>query len=151
MANSKISPAVGQVRCLDHLNLTVKSLDAALSFYRELFGFVLVETGAPDPHPWAIIRSGDAMLCLYEHPELREAPHYPTPPNEHGVRHFGLRVENGPAFCELVREKGVELAYGGPVRWLHSTSYYLSDPSGHQIEVVSWDEETIVFDERPSD
>jgi len=146
MTNTTASPAIGKVRWLDHLNLTVKNLDAALVFYRELFGFELVEKGPPNPEPWAIVRAGEAMLCLYEHPELPEAPHFPAAPNQQGVSHFGLRVENGPAFHALLDGLGIELRDGGPVRWPHSTSYSLSDPSGHQIEVVAWDDESVRFD-----
>ncbi len=86
------------------------------------------------------------MLCLYEHASVPEGPHYPELPNEQGLRHFALRIENGPAFYQLLKERGVPLAYGGPVRWPHSTSYYISDPSGHQIEVVAWDDDEIRFE-----
>lgn len=134
------------VQQLDHLNLTVKNLQESLGFYRELFAFEVAQVGEDEPYPWRIIKSGDAMLCLYEHPELPEGPHYPTPPTQQEMRHFALRIADGPSFFRLVKQLGVELAYGGPVRWPHSTSYYLSDPSGYQIEVVAWDEDTIRFD-----
>lgn len=129
--------------------MTVRSLDASLDFYRTLFGFELVETGPPDPAPWAIIKSGEAMLCLYEHPQIPEGPHYPEPPTQLGLRHFALRIQNGPAFHELLKSRNIPLAYGGPVRWPHSTSYYISDPSGHQIEVVHWNDDTIRFPPLP--
>ncbi len=144
--SSSPRPRRAQVRQLDHLNLTVRDLQQSVEFYRQLFGFELVETGAPDPVPWAIIRSGEAMLCLYEHAHVPSGPHYPDVPREQGLRHFALRITNGLEFCALLVQRGVPLAYGGPVRWPHSTSYYISDPTGHQIEVVQWDADSIRFD-----
>lgn len=146
MESQNDEAAVAQVRHLDHLNLTVKDLESSLCFYRELFGFEMVESGPPDPVPWAILKSGEAMLCLYEHSLVPEGPHYPEAPTQQGLRHFALRIGNGPAFYQLLLERKVELAYGGPVRWPHSTSYYISDPSGHAIEVVAWDEDRVVFE-----
>jgi catechol 2,3-dioxygenase-like lactoylglutathione lyase family enzyme len=142
----KKEPQVGHVRHLDHLNMTVKDLRVSLRFYEELFGFETVERGALDPVPWAIIRSGEAMLCLYEFADVEEGPHYPAPPREQGVRHFALRIENGPEFYELLKARSIKVLYDGPVRWPHSTSYYIQDPSGHQIEVVDWDEGEIQFE-----
>lgn len=146
MENHVIHPQVARVRHLDHLNMTVKSLAESLDFYREILGFEIAETGPPDPYPWAIVRSGEAMLCLYEHEHVPEGPRYPEPPREQGLRHFALRIVNGPAFYELLKERRIPIIYGGPVRWPHSTSYYIADPSGHQIEVVVWDDDEIRFE-----
>jgi catechol 2,3-dioxygenase-like lactoylglutathione lyase family enzyme len=143
--NTRKSPVT--VRHIDHLNMTVRDLRASLEFYRTLFGFEVVERGQPVGEPsWAIVRSGDAMLCLYEHPKVPLGPKYPERPRLQDVRHFALRIVDGTAFVALLAELGIEMAYGGPVRWPHSTSYYISDPTGHQIEVVLWDDDQIRFD-----
>ncbi|MDD9946361.1 MAG: VOC family protein [Myxococcales bacterium] len=145
-AHSVVAPAVAKVRHLDHINMTVRDLEASLQFYRDLFGFEKVESGELPSGPWAIVRSGDAMLCLYEHANVPEGPRYPAAPAEQGVRHFGLRIHNGPAFHALLEQKGVPLMYGGPVEWPHSIAYYVADPTGHQIEVVCWHNDTIAFE-----
>jgi catechol 2,3-dioxygenase-like lactoylglutathione lyase family enzyme len=131
---------------IDHLNLTVRSIDESIAFYARLFGFVAVERGEPDPYPWTVLRSGNALLCIYEHPNLETGPKYPEPPLTQDVRHFAFRIKDGDAFARLAAHHGVPLAYGGPVRWPHSTSYYIADPTGHQIEVVAWDDDAITFD-----
>ena len=139
---------VAQVRHLDHLNLTVKNLQASLDFYRALFGFEVVERDVrPDGVPWAIVRTEAAMLCLYEFPDLDVGPSYPAPPDRLTMAHFALRITNGPAFYELLKRREIPLLFDGPVEWPHSTSYYIADPSGHQIEVVQWNQDTIAFDE----
>jgi lactoylglutathione lyase len=135
-----------EVQQIDHLNMTVKNLVESVRFYREFFGFEVVEEGGPqDPYPWVIIRSKSAMLCLYEHPGLRTSRRFPTPPVVQEVRHFAFRILDGPAFEALCQEKGVEFLFGGPVRWPHSTSYYIEDPTGHQLEIVAWDGDEIRF------
>ena len=131
---------------LDHLNMTVGSLAESLEFYRTLFGFEVVEEhDGSDPYPWAIVRSGSAMLCLYEHSALRTSPRFPDNPEVQEVRHFALRIREGKRFERLCEKRGIPLVFGGPVRWPHSTSYYILDPTGHQIEVVAWDDDVIRF------
>src|SRR5262245_32287444 len=103
------------VKHLDHLNLTVRDLAASEDWYGRVFGFRRVEHGVYDGRPWAILQSGDALLCLYEHPD-RGTPD----PDEHGHHapaHFGLRVDDRAAWESTVRREGVEVLYGGEVRW----------------------------------
>jgi catechol 2,3-dioxygenase len=140
-------PRVAAVRQVDHLNLTVRNLEQSLTFYRELFGFRVVERGRRDDDvPWAIARSGEAMLCLYEFPELPTGPSFPERPVQQGMSHFALRISNGPDFLALLGQRGIPLLFDGPVQWPHSTSLYIVDPTGHHVEVVCWNDDTIAFD-----
>jgi lactoylglutathione lyase len=135
-----------QVQQIDHLNMTVRNLKESVVFYKNLFGFEVVEEGgSEDTYPWAILRSKSAMLCLYEHEHVETSRRFPHPPVVQEVRHFAFRVLDGPGFESLCRESGIELIFGGPVRWPRSTSYYIADPTGHQIEVVAWDDDEIRF------
>ncbi len=148
---SETPAARARVRHLDHINLTVRDLERSLIFYRDLFGFEVEEQGTrEDGVPWAIVRSAAAMLCLYELPDLPSGPAYPERPVQQGMSHFALRIENGHAFARLLTDRRVPLLFGGPIRWPHSTSYYLADPTGHHIEVVQWDEDRIAFPPRPA-
>lgn len=136
-----------RVRHWDHANITVNDLEQTIGFYGRLLDFVVVERGGDEaPFPWAIIRSGEAMLCIYEHPSLPVGPKYPEAPLTHEVRHLALRIQGGLAFLRRLNDQGVALLFGGPVEWPHSTSYYFVDPSGHQIEVVVWNDDSIRFD-----
>jgi hypothetical protein len=55
----------------------------------------------------------------------------------HRVNHFGLhhRPQGGGDDGARGRRAG----YGGPVRWPHSTAWYVTDPTGWEIEVALWD------------
>jgi catechol 2,3-dioxygenase-like lactoylglutathione lyase family enzyme len=131
------------VRHLDHLNMSVADLAKSEDWYRRVFGFERVEGGTYDGSPWAILRAGDAMLCLYEHPE-REAPD-PEEHGHHGLSHFGLRITDRAAWEATVAREKVEVGYGGAHRWPHSTAWYVTDPTGYEIEVALWDEDRVRF------
>ena len=124
------------VKMLDHLNMTVSSLPRTVDWYARVFGFELVEEGSHRGRPWGIIRSADAMLCIYEDPD-RGSPEL-SEHASHGVAHFGLRIDDRPSWEATVARESVEVLYDGPVRWAHSTSWYVEDPNGYEIEVALW-------------
>ena len=132
-----------RVKHLDHLNMSVADLAATTEWYGRVFGFEAVERGVYEGRPWAILKSGEALLCLYEHPE-RKVPD-PEVHGHHGLSHFGLRITDGADWERTVQREQVEVLYGGPVRWPHSTAWYVADPTGHEIEVACWDSDRVAF------
>ena len=44
----------------------------------------------------------------------------------------------------LAREQ-LELNWGGEISWPHSAAWYVSDPTGYEIEVALWNDDTIQF------
>lgn len=133
------------VRQLDHLNLTVHDLADSEAFYAGVLGFERVEGGLWNGTPWAILRAGEAMLCLYEHPEFEGT----EPTDTHRLNHFALRLSDPEAFLAAVADQGVEVRYGGAVHWPNSRSWYVADPTGHEIEVVAWKDDEVRFDSAP--
>ncbi|MEZ6183913.1 MAG: VOC family protein [Planctomycetota bacterium] len=87
------------MRCLDHLNLTVADLEATRAFYARVFDFTEVEHGVDDDGlPWAILQSGDALLCCYERPGYRLLDRVARKERgEHGIAHFALRLLDLPS------------------------------------------------------
>jgi catechol 2,3-dioxygenase-like lactoylglutathione lyase family enzyme len=131
------------VRHLDHLNMSVADLAKGEDWYRRVFGFERVEGGTYEGRPWAILRAGEALLCLYEHAERRDPD--PEEHGHHGLSHFGLRITDRAAWEKTVERERVEVAYGGAHRWPHSTAWYVTDPTGYEIEVALWDEDRVRF------
>ena len=131
------------VKHLDHLNMSVADLERSVDWYARVFGFEKVEGGQHDGRPWAILRSGDALLCLYQHPE-RRAPD-PEEHGHHGLAHFGLRIDDRAAWEATVEREGVPVGYGGAFRWPHSTAWYVTDPTGYEIEVALWEADRVAF------
>lgn len=136
-----------QVRQLDHLNLSVHDLDESIEWYARIFGFELKERGLNFRGvPFAVLQSGDALLCLYHRPdresldgEQLELRHL------HGVNHFALRIEDRDAWETIVRREELPLLYGGLTEWPHSLAWYIADPTGYEIEVALWSEGVPAF------
>jgi catechol 2,3-dioxygenase-like lactoylglutathione lyase family enzyme len=127
------------VKHLDHLNLTVNSFEESAAWYRRVLGFEVVEQGLYNNRPWGVIKAGDAMLCIYEDPgrthaggdELRER-------RLHGLNHFALRITDTAAWRETLKRENIPTVHGEEWHWPHSTSWYIQDPTGYQIEVAAW-------------
>lgn len=116
----------------DHINLTVRNYREAVEWYGKVFGFIPVEEGLNGGEPWGTLRSGDSMLCIYQSPE-------------HRVYHFGIRLTDEKKWAETVRNEKLETFYGSPIRYPHSKSWYVKDPTGQMIEVSFWDGDTVRF------
>ncbi|MEM7305220.1 MAG: VOC family protein [Planctomycetota bacterium] len=136
-----------RVKHLDHLNLSVASLAESIDWYRRVFGFEPMESGTYRGGPWTIVRCGDALLCMYEHADrLHLDGDQLRARRLHGLSHFGLRIDDREAWERTVEREGLHLLYGGASRWKHSTSWYLLDPTGYEIEVALWDDDRVHFD-----
>lgn len=137
---------VSQSVQLDHLNLSVTCFAESVQWYERVFGFELVEQGVDEGKPWGILRSGDSMLCIYENPQLEPLDEDEDLNTYHRVNHFGLRICDGDAWKQVLERYGIRVSYGGnSIRYPHSTSWYVSDPTGHRIEVVLWDGDQVRF------
>ncbi len=125
---------------LDHINMSVDDLQTSIDWYHKVFKFEVVEKGEHNGKPFAIVRNNESMLCLYQLPERQSPEKSP----HHRVFHYGLRIENQHAWEEHVVALNLQpnLVWDYP----HSKSWYLSDPTGHEIEVCYWKNNTIQFD-----
>jgi catechol-2,3-dioxygenase len=131
------------VKQLDHLNLTVKDFNESAQWYKRVFGFEIVEEGVRNGNKWGILQSGDALLCIYQDPS-RTAPGE-APESQHRIYHFGLRITDRQKWEETIAKEHIQVEYGGAIDYPHSLSWYLSDPTGHEIEVALWQDDKIRF------
>jgi len=135
-----------KVKQLDHLNLTVNNFKETAEWYKRVFGFEVVEKGTYQDRPWGVLRSDDAMLCIYESPNKI----HPNDSNDefkkfHSVHHFGFRILDRGGWEQVVERENIEVLYGEAYRWPHSHSWYIKDLNGYDIEVVLWDGDLISF------
>lgn len=131
----------------DHVNLTVRNFDESVDWYGRLFHFRVVEEGVSDGVRWGILRSrrgtGDQMLCLYEYPDRTFLDrHELRARGIHGVSHFGIRIDDESEWVRTLERERIEAV---PWAWPHSRAWYVNDPTGYEIEVVSWKENTVRF------
>lgn len=131
------------VEMLDHLNMTVRDVEESATWYGRVFGFETVEQGDWHGQPWRILKSGEALLCIYQVPG-RGAPALAAH-DRHAIKHFGFRVQDRERWAKTVELEGLELHYGGVIDYPHSQSWYVRDPNGYEIEVAAWDDGRVVF------
>jgi len=81
------------------------------------------------------------MLCIYESPGRTLLEDEGESGAYHQIYHFGLRIRDRKAWEQTVSREKLETYYGSPVRYPHSHSWYVTDPTGHMIEVALWDAE----------
>jgi catechol 2,3-dioxygenase-like lactoylglutathione lyase family enzyme len=142
--NTAAATQVG-VKHLDHLNMTVTDLAESLDWYRRVLDFEKVEDGLYQGHPWAIIRSGDAMLCLYERPDFKRADKPERLRRKaHELSHFALRITEPEAWAARVEDQKLTQVFD-TVHWPHSTAWYICDPTGYTIEIAAWKNDRVQF------
>ena len=124
---------------LDHINFSVSNLKESIIWYQETFNFKVVEKGVHKDLPFAIVKNGESMLCMYELSELSAPGSHPS----HRSYHFGLRVRNQEAWEKHLTALKIKpkLTWEYP----HSKSWYIDDPTGHEIEVSYWHGDQIKF------
>jgi catechol 2,3-dioxygenase-like lactoylglutathione lyase family enzyme len=120
---------------LDHINLTVADLKNSVEWYGKVFGFELVESGTtPEGTKWGIVASNDSMICMTEYAGRTDADKSEDQSTHH-IYHFGIRVSELKQWQQIVLDHGLRLYYGGEINYPNSKSWYVYDPSGHEIEV----------------
>ena len=124
---------------LDHANFTVRNLEVSIDWYGRVFGFEPVERGEVEGEPWAIIKAGEALLCLYEKTDRTYLDrHQLGEADIQTFAHIGLRVEDRAEWLATIEREDVEVLYGGAIECPHCTSWYIKDPTGWEIEVAHW-------------
>lgn len=134
------------VKRLDHLNFTVRNLKESVNWYKDVFGFEVVETGEQEAGPWAIVRSHNALLCMYEHKDFAKVDKVKrVAKKQHGYGHFAFAIENEEDFEAKIKEYNIPVSFGGPLDYAHSRSWYIQDPTGYEIEVAKWNDNKVQF------
>lgn len=125
---------------LDHLNLTVKDFDKTAKWYSDIFGHKLVEQGVKeDGSKWGILSDQKSHIAITER-ELKNNA------NEgYNINHFGFKVQNLEKFKAILKKFKLKTYYNSPIHYPHSISWYIEDPSGHEIEFSYWPNDKITF------
>ncbi len=120
---------------LDHINLSVSDLTESIKWYSNAFGFKLVESGInQDGNKWGIVAFDDYMICMTEKPG-KAAPDKAPEESVHQIYHFGIRVSDLEEWQNIINRNQIQINYDGEINYPSSKSWYVSDPTGHEIEV----------------
>ncbi len=128
---------------LDHINFYVKSIRDSVDWYQKVFKFELVEKGVSERgREYAVLKSGDSMLCMLQ---PKESLDQPQGYSRYQLNHFALRVSDKHQWENIMDKYNIPEKFGGATQYPFSTSWYINDPTGHEIEVVHWNNEAPEF------
>ncbi len=124
---------------LEHANITVPDIDAAIEFLLTLEpGFrVRHDSGAAGDYRWVHIGTDESYIAL-------EEPHEPNPGAkmaaryaDYGINHLGWVVDDVAATCKRLDAKGFQQGYQSEHHPFRIRKYYL-DAAGFEWELVQY-------------
>ena len=130
----------GPVAGLAEIVLWVRDMDAAMHFYRDLFGLEVI---SPPELPNKFLRAGDGeegvpeMIVLVPHPDSSLA--FPREKAKRVLHHLAFRVETR-AYDDLQERfaaEGVQVRSGIHPVLKGVRTFYVDDPDGNEVEVIS--------------
>ncbi len=130
----------GPVAGLAEIVLWVRDMDAALHFYRDLFGLDVI---SPPELPNKFLRAGSGgegvpeMIVLVPHPDASSA--FPREKAKRVLHHLAFRVE-ASEYDELQSRftaDGVEVRSGIHPVLKGVRTFYVDDPDGNECECIS--------------
>jgi lactoylglutathione lyase len=126
-----VQPSHLSVSRLDHINMRVKNLSESIDFYERVFGFEMKEDHTQDgDDAWAIVGQANTVyICMYLHADKQRVP------DALQIMHFGLVIDDFDTLLERLKAHGVDTGKGY-VKWPQSRSVYITDPSGHEIDLT---------------
>ncbi|HEY4914094.1 MAG TPA: VOC family protein [Candidatus Dormibacteraeota bacterium] len=125
---------------LAEIVLWVRDMDAALHFYRDIFGLVLISTAEL---PNKFLRAGDGalgipeMVVLVPHPD--RSVEFPKEKAKRVLHHMAFRVE-AEAYDALqlhLMADGLEVRTGVHPVLKGARTFYVDDPDNNEVEVIS--------------
>ncbi len=129
-SNAAGGPAPVMARCIDHVNLSVRDLDASVDFYCRVLGVEPKERGEDQGVRWCILGAKDRFyFCFFE---VKDGVYRP---GDIHINHVGLVVDDLDEAMRRIHDLGFKLQFNDrPVEWPRSRSAYLADPDGIIIE-----------------
>jgi catechol 2,3-dioxygenase-like lactoylglutathione lyase family enzyme len=125
---------------LAEIVLWVRDIDAALHFYRDMFGLEII---SPPEFPNKFLRAGEGasgvpeMIVLVPHPD--RSGEFPREKPKRVLHHLALRVD-GSAYeglQERFTSAGVEVRSGVHPVLKGVRTFYVDDPDGNEVEVIA--------------
>ena len=128
-----------------HIGISVANLDESIAWYEKMLGFeeiTRMEQGATIKQmKIGHIQRGNCYIELFEVAGAKPLPEYRRDPNAdlavHGLKHFGLQVDNLQAALKELKAKGVEVAME-PIDTPGVAFAFIRDNSGNAFELIEY-------------
>ena len=140
---SAAGPLTGLFTMIDHVGIAVADLDAAVAFYRDIYGMTCLheEVNEEQGVREAMMAVGDSGSCI----QLLAPLHADTTIGRFlaksgpGIQTKAYRVADIDAVCATLRERGVRLLYDTPKRGTSNSRVnfiHPKDAGGVLVEIV---------------
>jgi catechol 2,3-dioxygenase-like lactoylglutathione lyase family enzyme len=125
-------PVPFKVRSIDHVEVFVRDIPAAIRWYGETLGLVEIQRWDPEP---VMVGAGGTMLALFKAPPGARPWSEKEADGMRWHRVAWLTDRDGfEAAQKHLAAKGI--AFRGPVDHGKSHSIYFHDPDGHPLEIT---------------
>jgi len=139
------------IRGIHHIALHTANFDAMVKFYREGFGFELVDADfrwGPNPEMdgrmgvtgaaarTQMLKSGNCYIELFDYASPPPRDGGPARPQDHGYTHFAVDVSDIAAECERLAKLGMTFAMPMPIDFSVYKFVYGKGPDGNVIELL---------------
>ena len=117
---------------INHIALKVADLEAATTFYENVYGFRQVKTGRSRGHVSRHMTDGyiDLALMVYDSEEDAEAKLVGPGP---AIHHFGIEVEDTAAFVAKIEANGGTILENEPGDATRARRHDLRDRPGRAV------------------
>lgn len=129
---------------LHHVGISVANLEESIAWYKEMLGFeevIRMSEDAANKMKIGHIKRGNCYIELFEVEGAEPLPEYRLDPSAdlrvHGLKHFGLQVNDAHAAVEELKAKGVEVAMG-PIDTPGVCFVFIRDNSGNAFELIEF-------------
>ena len=139
------------IKGIDHVGISVTSLDRSIEFYRDLLGMEVVHRGKivggerydrilalkGSQFRAARLKKGDLQVELFEFMNPSPQPLDPRyPVSDHGISHFGVQVADLEGMYKRLLAAGV-FFHCPPMEFPGGTkATYVRDPDGNVFELI---------------
>jgi catechol 2,3-dioxygenase-like lactoylglutathione lyase family enzyme len=115
-----------QLSGIHHVSILVTDIERSVAWYSEVLGLKEVKRPSNFVTPVRWFELGEQQLHLIPAEE----------PDAVSPRHFALHVDDCRAARETLAGRGVEVVETVPIAG--ADRFFISDPSGNNIEVIQW-------------
>lgn len=119
-----------QAKHIDHVEVFVRDLEAAVRWYGEVLGLREIERW--DPHP-VMVGVGHTMLALFQAKDEGQPDLSSRAPHWHRTA-WRTDAEGFEAAQDHLRQLGI--AFRGPIDHDLALSIYFTDPDGNPLEIT---------------
>jgi methylmalonyl-CoA/ethylmalonyl-CoA epimerase len=124
----------------DHVAISVANLEESIAWYKVMLGFKVIRRFEDTANKIKVVqmKRSNCQIELFQVAGAKPIPKYRLDPTEdlrvHGVKHFGLQVENAHDAVKELRAKGVEIIMG-PIETARGFFVFIRDNSGNALEL----------------